>query len=116
MKTKVEQVNSESIVFDNGIHLYSSHGQDCCETHYLDFSDLEFDDFNGLEFDLSNDDFFKRIDGYGIELMPLNGHSVKIPGYGYNNGYYSTEIELVLNDNKGFKKSYDVSECQVITE
>jgi hypothetical protein len=32
-----------------------------------------------LEFDLSNDSFFKKIEDYGIELIPVNGHSVKVP-------------------------------------
>ncbi len=116
MKTKVVSVSSEGIYFDNGIKLFSEHSDDCCETHELTFNDLTLSDFDGLEFDLSNDDFFNRIPDYGIELIPIKGWSVKIPGHGHNNGYYGTNIDLVLTyeDGKEFKR-YDVTECQVIT-
>lgn len=53
---------------------------------------------------------------YGIELIPVKGHSVKIPGYGSNNGYYLDNLSLVLLDINGFKKFFDIEECQVVTE
>ena len=112
-KLKVVKVESEQIEFDNGIKLYSNHDSDCCENHYLSFADLKLDDFDGLEFNLSNDNWFKKIEDYGIELIPINGHSVKVPGYGYNNGYYSTNLELCLA-GEGFHKEFDITECQVI--
>ena len=66
----------------------------------LDFSNIELNEFDGLEFNLdpANDGaaFFRRIPEYGIELIPVKGHSVKIPGYGYNNGYYSDNLEISL--------------------
>lgn len=114
---KVTQVNQkdEYIFFDNGVKLYSSHDQDCCEHHWLDFKHLTEEDFKGLEFDLSGETFFKRIYGYGIELVPVNGWSVKIPGYGSNNGYYSTNLTLCLSGN-GVEKSFDITECQEIND
>lgn len=111
---KVVKVNSESIEFDNGLVMSSNHEQDCCENHYLSFADLTLDDFNGLEFDLSGDNFFERIEDYGIALNPIKGFPVRIAGYGYNNGYYSSHLDLVLTDTKGFTKTFDISECQVI--
>jgi hypothetical protein len=115
MKTKVKEINSEFILFENDTKLYSEHDQDCCESHYLSFEDLTMKDFENLEFDLSNDNFFNRIPDYGIELVPIKGWSVKIPGYGYNNGYYSTNIDLVLSNSDGKEyKRYDVSDCQII--
>lgn len=113
--SKVISVSSDCITFDNGIKLFSNHDKDCCEHHELTMSDLTMDDFEGLEFDLTNDNFFNRIPEYGIELIPIKGHSVKIPGHGSNNGYYGTNIDLVLEhtDGKLYKK-YDVSECQKI--
>ena len=113
---KVVQVSSDLIEFENGIILYSDHVQDCCEHHFLDFKHIAIDDFSGLEFDLEGDTFFKRIEDYGIELTPLKGHSVKIPGYGHNNGYYSSELTLVITDNKNFTKHFSISECQVISD
>jgi hypothetical protein len=47
-------------------------------------------------------------------LNPIKGHPVRIPGYGSNNGYYSSNLDLVLSDGKRFEKYYDISECQEI--
>jgi len=110
---KVIKVDSDYIEFDNGIKLSSDHEHDCCEHHYIDFSDLKIEDFNGLEFNLSDDGFFKRIPNYGIELTPLKGWSIKVPGYGSNNGYYGSNIDLVLTDkNKININTFDISDCQ----
>lgn len=113
-KLKVTKVESESLTFNDGTELYSQHSQDCCESHYISFGDVTLEDFEGLEFDLSGEDFFKRVEGYGIELIPIVGHPVRVPGYGYNNGYYGSDINLVIHGN-GVTKSFDVSECQVIS-
>ena len=112
---KVVKIDSESIEFDNGVILSSYHNQDCCEHHYLCFSDLTLNDFEGLEFDFTNDNFFNRIEGYGIELLPIKGHSVKVPGYGSNNGYYSSDLDLVIEGN-GIKKTFDISDCQQVSD
>lgn len=111
---KVLALNSDEITFDNGMKLYSDHNQECCENHYLSMRDLTIDDFEGLEFDLTNDEFFERIEGYGIALKPINGHPVRIPGYGSNNGYYSSNLSLIITNTDciGTYKYYDITECQ----
>jgi len=114
MITKVVKIDADGLEFENGVKLYSDHSQDCCESHFLSFSDIKLDDFDGLEFDLSNDNFFTRIPDYGIQLNPIKGYPVRIPGYGSNNGYYSSNLDLVLSDGKVFEKYYDISECQDI--
>ena len=112
-KVKVVSVRDDKIAFDNGVVLYSHHDYECCERHYLSLEGLSLKDFDGLSFDISNDGFFERIVGFGIALKPINGHPVRIPGYGYNNGYYSEQIDLCL-EGDGFCNTYDVSECQDI--
>ena len=112
---KVISVNKDSIEFEHGIFLTSEHERDCCEHHYLDFSGLDKNDFEGLIFDLTNDDFFEKIEDYGIALLPKNNFPVRVPGYGSNNGYYSTNLALSLTDYKKFKKTFDITECQTIT-
>lgn len=112
---KVVKVDSEYIEFEKGIKLTSYHASDCCEEHELTLTDLTMQDFEGLEFDLTKDDFFKRIPYYGIELIPNNGHSVKIPAHGYNNGYYSDQLDLIISDGKDFTKTFDITECQDIS-
>jgi len=113
---KVWALDSDNIYFDSNVSLSSNHDQDCCENHYLSFNDLTLDDFKDLEFDLSDDKFFKKIEDYGIELIPIKGHSIKVPGYGYNNGYYSTNLTLVISQNNKFIKDFDIRECQVISD
>jgi len=110
MSTKVVKIDSESIEFDNGLILSSNHDQDCCENHYLDFSGLTLEDFQGLEFDLSTANFFERVEDYGIRLKPLTNFPVSVPGYGYNNGYYSSNLTLTLSDGR----TWEISECQEI--
>jgi hypothetical protein len=109
----VVKIDSDGIEFENGVKLSSHHDSDCCEHHYLSFDDLTIVDFEDLEFDLTNDNFFKRIEDYGIELIPIKGHSVKVPGYGSNNGYYSSNLSLCLSGN-GIEKNYNITECKVI--
>jgi len=116
-KAKVVKIDNESLVFDNGIVLSSNHDSDCCESHYLGLGDLTLADFEGLEFDLNSDHFFERIDGYGIALLPLFGHPVRIPGYGTNNGYYSAQLDLILtNKELKYSKIFNITECQKINE
>jgi len=106
----------DGIVFDNGMSLIDYHETDCCESHYLDTNELDIREFDGLEFDLSNDNFFERIDGYGIALLPINGHPIRIAGHGSNNGYYSSQLDLHLVCKGEIIKSFDISECQNISE
>jgi hypothetical protein len=115
MIVKVVEVDSESLIFDNGVRLYSNHDTDCCESHWLCFNDLSLEDFEGLEFDLSNDSFFERVNGYGIALKPIFGHPVRVPGYGSNNGYYSDQLELIVSNGNDFTNTFDISECQDIS-
>ena len=115
-KVKVISVTADSIIFEGNIVLTSNHDTDCCESHYLDMEHLSLEDFKGLEFNLTSEDFFSRIDDYGIALNPISGHPVKIPGYGFNNnGDYSSHLDLILSGPDIYKK-FDISECQDISE
>ena len=110
---KVVKIEDNKLVFNNGTSLSSKHEEEDSERHYLDFEELDISDFAGLEFDLTNDDFFNRVKDYGIELKPTQGHVVRVCGYGLNNGYYNSSIDLIISDPQGKTvKIYDVSECQ----
>ncbi len=113
---KVIKIKSDSLEFDNGVKLYSYHEADCCEHHWISLDDLTIEDFEGLEFDLTNDNFFERIEDYGIALLPLNEHPIRIPGYGSNNGYYSDNLSLVLEAGGKIIKSFNISECQIVQD
>ena len=113
MIVQVVEIKSDKLIFNNGAYLTHTHDQDCCESHYLSFDDLSLTDFKGLQFDISGDTFFKRIKDYGIELIPVKGWGVKIPGYGSNNGYYSSELTLELRGDN-LDKIFDITECQEV--
>lgn len=115
-KLKVLEIGNDFISFENNIKLFSFHESDCCEHHELNLKDLTIEEFDGLEFDLTNDNFFKRIPDYGIELIPIYGHSVKIAGHGYNNGYYSDQLDLIIEQDGKQIKKFDITECQVIVD
>jgi len=110
--SKVISIDLENITFDNGAKMYSHHPQDCCEQHFLSFKDLELSDFEGLSFDLTSDRFFKRVPGFGIRLVPNNGHEIPIPGYGYNNGFYNSILNLVIMPPDGKRLVYGINDCQ----
>lgn len=112
---KVIYVDKDVVRFDDKSELSSDHDQDCCENHYLDFSNHTLADFAGLEFDLSSDGFFEKVDGYGIRLVPVEGHPISVPGYGYNNGYYSANLTLLL-ERPGSVQKFDITECQEIND
>ena len=115
-RVKVVKVEKYRLIFENGFILTSNHDRECCEVHYLDMIDLSINDFEGLEFDFTDEDFFERVDDYGIRLKPINGYPIPIPGYGENNGYYSDDLDLVLICEHGFKKIFNITNCQKIEE
>lgn len=112
MASVVTSIDAFGITFDDGHHLSSDHEPSCCEQHYLNFADLELLDFAGLEFDLSGDDWFERVPDYGIELLPVLGHPVRIAGHALNNGYYSDALDLVLRRPDDSVRVFDITECQ----
>ncbi len=132
-----EEMRDDQIVFSSlgdvkDVYvLYVEHERECCEYHYWYLKDLSRADFEGLKFDFSADGFFEMVDGYGIRLLPLNGHPISIPCYYSNNGYYSNELTLVLEKKEtddclwcyetstlvkykspSFEKEFDITKCQ----
>jgi hypothetical protein len=101
------------ISFDDGSKLEVFHHQDCCEKHYLDLATIKLEDVKDLEFDLSKDNFFERVVNYGIRLLPTNNHPVPIPGYGSNNGYYSSDLNLKLI-TPDRTTEFEIRDCQDI--
>ncbi len=104
--SKVIEITSNQIKFDCGRTLFSS-----SDISYLNFNNLSIKDFHKLEFDLSQfDKCFRRIEGYGIELIPVKGFSIKIEGYLNDDPYYSAPLFLFLQ-NQNVVEKIDISEC-----
>lgn len=122
---RIKEIFATEVIFDDGSILTSEHRPDCCENHYIDFSNLALCNLDVVtgetiniyerEFDFSNRINFGRVDGVGVLLYDTKGSKYLCNGYGYNNGYYSTDIDLVLKAPNGeVAYLYDVSECQDI--
>jgi hypothetical protein len=109
--TKISE-SDNGLEFEDGYLLRTVHEQDCCELHYLNFDDLDIADFDGLEFDLSGGSFFNRITGYGIELVPNSGFTIKVAGHADSNGYYSSNLSLEVVHKNVVISTFDIEECQ----
>lgn len=112
---KIKSLSGNEIVFDDGSRLYSDHDQDCCESHSLDVDGISLSEVEDLEFDLDQplEDLIEKVEDYGIRLKSSNNFPVSIPGYGYNNGYYSSNLTLKLQTSKK-SETIDISDCQKI--
>jgi len=111
--SKIIKLENEKITFDCGSTLVSSHDSDCCEHHELDPTGIELDEVKHMEFNLNQplEELIERVEGYGIRLKSTNDHPLPIPGYGYNNGYYGSNIDLTLTVGDR-SETIDISECQ----
>lgn len=114
---KIVKLSPETIVFDDESIIYSVHEQDCCESHYIDPTGLNLSEIMDLEFDLSKplETLIERVEGYGIRLKPVNNFPLSIPAYGINNGYYGTNIKLILQTKDKYE-IIDITECQEISD
>ena len=105
--------DDEKIQFTDGSTITFDHDQDCCEHNYADFSVLDvfyhgerFTDYrvthdNGgfilvLEGVPRRDDLDLKV-GFGYEMR------IFIPCYSEQNGYYSDQIDIYINNKSRVK-------------
>lgn len=120
----VEIVEEDKIVFDNGNTLEQYHSQDCCEHVYADFNVL--DNYNlstvtGKTIDIRDIDFEERIENLiqpvqsaGFNMVSKIGEKFFVPCYNEQNGYYSSDLELILRRQVAFgnvEEKIDISDC-----
>ena len=116
---KIIEIKEDKIIFDNGYELESYHEQDCCEHVYADFEILK--DYNvstktGKTINIEDIDFeehleylIQGIENEGFNMISKIGEKFFIPCYNSQNGYYSSELELILKRGKA-KEVMDISE------
>lgn len=90
---KIREVDSCRILFDTGDEITFYHEQNCCENNYADFSQLD---------DIARNTAFQKpltfefVEGSGFRF----GNEDKmffVPCYSIQNGYYSTDINILFN-------------------
>ena len=96
---RISMVTDNCIMFDNGNWISDVHYQDCCEHNYADYSVLNENVVNyDYDFD-ENLEFEECEEGF---KFGSDGHWIFIPCYSYQNGYYSTDIEICYNGEEVF--------------
>jgi hypothetical protein len=86
----------EFIKFEDGTVISYYHVRDCCECNYADF--LQLDDVaKNTDFDTSNLIFEKCDCGFRFGNA---GKMFFVPCYSEQNGYYSSDVDIYLNDFK----------------
>lgn len=94
---KIYEITEDAIIFDNGNEITYEHEQDCCENNYADFSQLE-DLAKTVNFDENLT--FEEIEGYGFRFGNPNGKMFFVPCYSDQNGYYSSDIDILYCGKK----------------
>lgn len=116
---KIIEIDEEEIKFDNGYGLKYYHEQDCCEHVYADFSVLgtyNVSTITGKAINIKEIDFEEHLEyliqgivGQGFNIISKIGEKFFIPCYNSQNGYYSSDLELILCKDK-IKEIIDISE------
>jgi len=120
---KIVVIEDEKIIFDDGTFVMSQHKQDDWEWHWADFSVLENYNINpktGDVIDIRDIEFpndiqkgIKLVRGEGFNLVSSDGAKFFIPCYASNNGYYDTNLKLVIKRRGvGKERIIDIENCQ----
>jgi hypothetical protein len=101
---KVKEITGEHILFDDGTEVTQYHNQDCCENVYADFEQLkttpiDWEDFKEIKLVKVPDTGIRIVGGY------------LIPCYNKQNGYYSSDLELIVKYPDGREERTDISDC-----
>ena len=121
---KITKICEEKIEFDNGTTMSSHHKQDCCEWHWANFETLASYNLNpktGETIDIKDIEFpdnihrnIKLIPGEGFNMIAKDGSRYFVPCYGENNGYYSTNLKLLIHREWKKDVEIDLTQCQSI--
>ena len=110
---KIKSISIDEIEFDNGSVLDSEHRQNCCEHHYVDFTSMEdqfskktefpenLNDLVVLDYNSEKDNIRGEKYTTFVILQDKKGRKYTLNIYNENNGYYGTEVILVLTTKKG---------------
>lgn len=117
---KIKEIIEDYIVFDNGYELRAYHKQDCCENVYADFEILK--DYNvstktgktikiqEIDFEETLEQLIQGIDGQGFNMISKIGEKFFVPCYNSQNGYYSSDLELILCKSENLREVLDISD------
>ena len=102
--------DSLKVVADKNITFTASHHDDCCEHVWADFGIINHYKERIIGHKIENI-VVKSVPEMGILLcfnMSYNHENVFVPCYNEQNGYYSSNLELIVND--GTETKLDISD------
>ena len=100
---KVKEITSEHILFDDGTRITCYHENDCCENVYADFEALKTTPIMGED--------FKKLKIEGVKNTGIRiGKGYLIPCYNQQNGYYSSDLALIIKYPGGLEVEMDISD------
>ena len=93
--------DSDSLLLENGYKLQTEHETECIENHWLAWGSIKDEGYEGKLFDISSfESLIEPVIDAGVRLKASDGSFFFVPGYNSNNGYYGSDLELKLLDNK----------------
>lgn len=93
---KIKSIDHQSITFTDGQTITHEHDQDCCETNYADFSNAK-DEIG--DYDFESPLLFEAVKDYGFRFGDSRT-MFSIPCYSCQNGYYSSDVDILYNGKK----------------
>ena len=96
-KMKILEVTDLRITFDNGSEITFDHVQDFCEYNYAAFKQIEE---RALEIEFDEKLIFEAVEGCGFRFGSEGTEMFFIPCYSDQNGYYSSDIDILYNNKK----------------
>lgn len=108
MEMKIVEITDDHIKFDNGVKITFEHDQDCCEHVYCYFKTLNDTDIKDIEF---NEILIEPVENSGFRL-----NNYFIPCYNSQNGYYSDDLELIIDYGNNKKLSYDLQKMNCVKD
>jgi hypothetical protein len=99
-RAKIIKAEENLILFSDGTEITANHDSDCCEWNYADCGQLDDIALN-TEFDTSNL-VFEAIEDAGFRFGNAPNKMFFVPCYSAQNGYYSCNVEILLNGVRVF--------------
>jgi len=99
---KLTKFSEKGLQFDNGTVVEDLHQQDCCEMVYADWKQLE-------DTDVMSHDFPEKLIVKGIKDSGIKIDGYFIPCYNDQNGYYGSDLSIIITYANGRKRTIDIS-------
>lgn len=104
---KIVKIDRTGIEFDNGATLTHFHDQDCCERVYADWEHIQVLTKIGrnsisteeMDFEENLTEHIWGLKDVGFTLEDKNGIQLFISCYNQQNGYYSSDLHLIYNND-----------------